>query len=173
MAEFQIAFFLTNCQRHRKMKAATFSIVLLALMRCALAAESDDHQTHKQIERTEKELSDANDPAELMYSIAANYAAQGRKDEAIVWLRRAVNCKEGFDPSDDNYFESVTNEPEFQHLVEDIHRVQTPVHRSTLAFSIAEKDLIPEGITYDPKGKAFYLGSLYKEKSSKSLWMAR
>ena len=56
------------------------------------------------------------------------------------------------------------NEPEFQHLVEDIHRVQTPVHQSTLAFSIAEKDLIPEGIAYDPKGKAFYIGSLYKRK---------
>ena len=146
------------------MKAATFSIVLLALMRCALAAGSDDQQTHEWIKRTEKELSDANDPAELMYSMAANYAAQGQKDEAIIWLRQAVKCKEGFDPSGDNYFESLANEPEFQRLVEDIHRVQTPVHQSALAFSIAEKDLIPEGIAYDPKGKAFYLGSLYKRK---------
>ena len=61
------------------MKAATFSIVLLALMRCALAAESNNQQTHEWIKRTEKELSDASDPAELMYSMAANYAAQGQK----------------------------------------------------------------------------------------------
>jgi DNA-binding beta-propeller fold protein YncE len=33
-----------------------------------------------------------------------------------------------------------------------------------VAFTIKEKDLIPEGITYDPVGKHFYVGSIYKRK---------
>ena len=35
---------------------------------------------------------------------------------------------------------------------------------STTAFSVLEKDLIPEGITYDPVEQAFFLSSLYKSK---------
>jgi len=33
-----------------------------------------------------------------------------------------------------------------------------------IAFTIPERDLIPEGITYDPIGKNFYLGSIHKKK---------
>jgi DNA-binding beta-propeller fold protein YncE len=33
-----------------------------------------------------------------------------------------------------------------------------------IVFRIPEKDLIPEGMTYDPKGKVFYVGSIQKRK---------
>ena len=33
-----------------------------------------------------------------------------------------------------------------------------------IAFRIVEKDLIPEGITYDPSTKFFYIGSINKRK---------
>src|SRR6185369_17732903 len=32
------------------------------------------------------------------------------------------------------------------------------------AFRLVEKDLIPEGITYDPSTKSFYIGSINKRK---------
>jgi hypothetical protein len=35
---------------------------------------------------------------------------------------------------------------------------------STIAFTVDEKDLFPEGITYDPKTGQFFLGSILKEK---------
>jgi hypothetical protein len=35
---------------------------------------------------------------------------------------------------------------------------------STIAFTVAEKDLFPEGITYDPKTEQFFLGSILKKK---------
>ncbi|HKY31511.1 MAG TPA: hypothetical protein VJV23_03160 [Candidatus Polarisedimenticolia bacterium] len=34
----------------------------------------------------------------------------------------------------------------------------------TVAFSLAEKDLIPESVAYDPREKVFYVGSLHKRK---------
>ncbi len=61
-------------------------------------------------------------------------------------------------------FKSLASEPEFQRLVEEIHRARPPVHRSTVAFLLPETDLIPEGIAYDPSEKTFYLGSTYKRK---------
>lgn len=36
--------------------------------------------------------------------------------------------------------------------------------RSQRAFAISEKDLIPEGIAYDPVTKSFFVGSTYKRK---------
>lgn len=45
-----------------------------------------------------------------------------------------------------------------------LKRATGGINSSTTAFTVSEKDLIPEGITYDPVGQAFYLSSLYKSK---------
>ncbi|MFC1639440.1 SMP-30/gluconolactonase/LRE family protein [Gemmatimonadota bacterium] len=37
-------------------------------------------------------------------------------------------------------------------------------HRSEVAFQLAERDLVPEGICYDPVSEAFFLGSIQKHK---------
>jgi len=39
-----------------------------------------------------------------------------------------------------------------------------PVNRSFLAFTIPEKDLLPESVAYDPVEEAFYVGSTRKGK---------
>lgn len=36
--------------------------------------------------------------------------------------------------------------------------------KSEIACSIDEKDLIPEGIAYDPQTQSFFLGSIYKKR---------
>lgn len=37
-------------------------------------------------------------------------------------------------------------------------------NKAELAFTVTEKDLIPEGIAYNPDDKSFYIGSIYKKK---------
>jgi hypothetical protein len=145
------------------MKTSICSIAMLLVGSTALA-EGQVEKAHASIKRAEASLAGAADPAEVMYSIAARYAALNEKREAIAWLRKASEQHEGFDPSDDDYFKSLAGEPEFRQLVEELHRTQPAIHRSELAFTIPEKDLIPEGIAYDPSEKVFYLGSLYKRK---------
>ena len=93
----------------------------------------------------------------------------GQKDEAIIWLRQAIECKEGFDPSGDNYFESLDKRTGVSAPGRRYSSRPTGCSRSALAFSIAEKDLIPEGIAYDPKGNAFYLGTLQKKNRKSHL----
>ena len=39
-----------------------------------------------------------------------------------------------------------------------------PVMRGTVAFRLADRQLIPESIAYDPAARAFYVGSMYKRK---------
>jgi hypothetical protein len=36
--------------------------------------------------------------------------------------------------------------------------------KATIAFKVPERDIIPEGIAYDPAGKSFYLSSIHKNK---------
>lgn len=42
--------------------------------------------------------------------------------------------------------------------------IAEPDGRSEVAFQLAERDLIPEGICYDPEDDVFYLGSIRKSK---------
>jgi sugar lactone lactonase YvrE len=39
-----------------------------------------------------------------------------------------------------------------------------PLNRSSIAFTLAEKDLLPESVAYDPKTKAFFVSSTRKGK---------
>jgi hypothetical protein len=40
----------------------------------------------------------------------------------------------------------------------------SPVTRGSVAFSLADRALIPESVAYDPADRAFYVGSMYKRK---------
>ncbi len=68
-------------------------------------------------------------------------------------------------------FKSVNNDPvfsglrkkkEFKVIIQLMNRADKPIHKSQIAFSIKDKSVIPEGITYDPVDKMFYLSSFTK-----------
>jgi DNA-binding beta-propeller fold protein YncE len=42
--------------------------------------------------------------------------------------------------------------------------LQLPAQEAEIAFRIAEKDLIPEGIAFDPDSKSFFVSSIHKNK---------
>ena len=47
----------------------------------------------------------------------------------------------------------------FQRIVTQIRATNPPIVRSTIAFTIAERDLHPEGIAFDPMSRAVFVGS--------------
>ena len=61
-------------------------------------------------------------------------------------------------------FDLIRNTVTFQEIVKRIKEKTQPLNNSHIAFSIPEKDLIPEGIAYDPVDSSFYLGSIHKCK---------
>jgi len=42
--------------------------------------------------------------------------------------------------------------------------LRLPAQEAEIAFRIAEKDLIPEGIAFDPKSRSFFVSSIHKNK---------
>jgi hypothetical protein len=64
----------------------------------------------------------------------------------------------------DSDFDSIRLAEQFQDVITRIKEKIQPINNSHVAFSIPEKDLIPEGIAYDPENETFYLGSVQKSK---------
>lgn len=64
----------------------------------------------------------------------------------------------------DTAFSFIREKEEFKEIIETLKLAEEPIHKSQIAFTISEKELIPEGIAYDPVEKMFYLGSETKGK---------
>jgi Tol biopolymer transport system component/sugar lactone lactonase YvrE len=101
---------------------------------------------------------------DLYYHAARMNALLNEQQKAVIHLEKAL--KLGFDFGDelDPVFEGLRKSPGFARVVKWIEKMKQPVGSSQKAFVLPEKDLIPEGITYDPVEDCFYVGSIWKCK---------
>jgi sugar lactone lactonase YvrE len=96
----------------------------------------------------------------LMRHVARAMAAQGRPDEAVAWLRRVVAAGADLGLADDEYFAPLRGREDFQRLLEEVELHRQPLGKATLAYSLEPRDMLPEGIAYDPEEDCFYVGSI-------------
>jgi hypothetical protein len=61
-------------------------------------------------------------------------------------------------------FDPLVNDARYRELAARIEARSARVQRSTVAFTVPGKDLIPEGITVDPTTGTFFLSSIRKRK---------
>jgi len=54
--------------------------------------------------------------------------------------------------------------PEYAPVARRLAVLQAPVSKSTVAFRLPQKDLLTEGIAFDPKTRAFYVSSVHHRK---------
>jgi sugar lactone lactonase YvrE len=97
----------------------------------------------------------------LAYQQAAALALAGRHDEAFVALERMAAQGSALVPQAHD-FPGLTGE-RFTAIVKTT-RSKIPRSRSAPAFTLAEPDLIPEGITLDPAHRTFFVGSIHRRK---------
>lgn len=103
------------------------------------------------------------DRAAAKFLLATDYAALGDRTKALILLKQAIESDEGFDPGA-SAFASLQSEPQYQALVRRAVQKFSAIHKATLAFTVEEKDLIPEGLAFNPSSRTFYLGSLNHRK---------
>jgi len=96
----------------------------------------------------------------LMRHVARAMAAQGRLDEAVAWLRRVVATGADLRIADDKYFAPLRGREDFQRLLEAVELHRQPFGKAALAYSLEPRDMLPEGIAYDPEEDCFYVGSI-------------
>ena len=123
----------------------------------------DERAFRAELFRLKRLLETATDRATVDYALARTSAAGQQWQEAMQWLRR-LDPRSGIDPSKDRIFASLRGTVEFEEVVRSIREAITPVASSRQAFRVAEGDLAPESVAYDPGAKMFYFGSLRKGK---------
>jgi sugar lactone lactonase YvrE len=128
------------------------------------AEPADAAEVRAQIATVEKLKSVVPDRGAVLYFLSTAKQHLGETLEALTLLKKCLALREGFDPSGSPAFRGLKGMKEFDDLVDSVHRDFPAVGRARLAFVTKEKDLIPEGLAYDPKQNVLYLGSLNRRK---------
>ncbi|HWD97848.1 MAG TPA: hypothetical protein VG345_02375 [Bryobacteraceae bacterium] len=125
-------------------------------------SDRDRPLVETEIHRIEQELKSSPDKAAVSYEMARTWAAAKQWPQAEDWLRTVTAFKAGIDPSRDSIFTPLRGTREFTSILSKVDESTPPVAHSRIAFKIAEGDLVPESIAWDPQGRRFYLGSMRK-----------
>jgi hypothetical protein len=130
----------------------------------APAATTQEARARSEIQDLERLLPQVADRGAALYLLAKRYARLGQAQKALALLKECISLDEGFDPEHAPDLQPLNSDPEFRALVERVHRHYPPVHKASVAFTIPETDLFPEGLAADPAKKLFYMGSMHRRK---------
>lgn len=99
----------------------------------------------------------------VLYLLAYFNAEAGRRDAVYRWLDELARL--AWDLGiDDGDFKAIAAEPRYQEIARALNPRVPTVAGAPVAFRLAERDLIPEGIAHDPKRKEFFVSSIHKRK---------
>lgn len=100
----------------------------------------------------------------VVYGLACAYALTGDTTAALATLQHFAALGHTADLDADADFTSLRSLPAFDSLRQAMRRNAAPLVRATPAFTLAERDLLTEGIAYDPKTRSFLVGSVHRGK---------
>jgi hypothetical protein len=98
----------------------------------------------------------------LLYILACAEARNGDAAGAARHLNELLDRKVGWQRGDD--LVDIREKPEMAPVLAKLAALKAPVSKSSVAFRLEQKDLIPEGIAFDSKSRAFFFGSVHHRK---------
>lgn len=104
------------------------------------------------------------DSPRAIYNLACAQAIQGDAAGAAGTLRKLAAKRLYFDVAADADFAKIEDTPEFKAARDALEALKAPVGSSATAFTLAEKDLIPEGIAHEAASGAFFVSSVHRRK---------
>jgi hypothetical protein len=104
------------------------------------------------------------DNPNMKYNLAGAHALVGKSQEALVLLAKLADMGLSFDAAADEDFNSIKDSEAFKNILKKFELNKAPVNHSEVAFKLSEKDLITEGVAYDPVTERFYVGSIHQRK---------
>lgn len=100
----------------------------------------------------------------IAYNLAASDAKLGDPQPALRRLHDLAKMGLVYDLNADEDFASIRKTLEYAAVLTQMQENKKPVSHSTVAFTLAETDLIPEDIAHDPKTGRFFISSVRKSK---------
>jgi sugar lactone lactonase YvrE len=100
----------------------------------------------------------------VIYNLAVSEALLGDTPAALAELRNLSRMGLIYDFAADADFSPLRASGEFAAVVKQVGDNRQPVSHSSPAFTLGERDLIPEDIAYDPKTQRFFVSSVRQSK---------
>jgi hypothetical protein len=125
---------------------------------------ADAPQVQQEIHQIESRIAKLPDRGAALFLLAHDYAHLGKLESALSLLKECTSLDESIDPEGDAEFRRLGQNSEFRKLIERVHRRYPAGRRAHIAFTVPEKDIIPEGLALDPATGALYMGSLHLGK---------
>lgn len=99
-----------------------------------------------------------------LYNLAAAEALAGSPDEAVRLLTRLAATGVGFAIEVDDKFRGLRARADFQAQVRAMKANRAPRGRAEPAFTLRERDLLTEGVAYDPRTRSWFVSSVRHRK---------
>ena len=155
--------------------ACCFIVSLLVFTLSAQSRTASDYyenamQAYKQkdytsfVQNLHKVIAAGTSHPRVFYNLAAGYSLLGKTAEAARWLNKIADAGISYPVEKDPDFAAIKSKPEFLAIVSRFAQNQTPVVRSTPAFTISDPAFIPEGLAFDPNTNEFFAGSILRQK---------
>lgn len=100
----------------------------------------------------------------VISALASAYALSGDTAAALGTLRHFAALGYTADIDADTDLTSLRGHPALDSLRRALQANAAPLVRSRPAFTLVERDLLTEGIAYDPKSRMFFVGSVHQGK---------
>ncbi len=100
----------------------------------------------------------------LAHHAAVAHALAGHAPQAVRALDRLAAFGLGYRIDAVEAFDTLKHRPDFQAVARRFARLREPVGPGLVAFTVAQRDLQPESIAFDPADSAWYMGSIYRRK---------
>lgn len=126
------------------------------------AARNNDLATF--LERMEKVVQLRPNHPSMTYMLARAYMFNGRTEEALQTLEHLAAMGMTTNLAGSEEFQSLQQTEQFKKILTAFEHNRQPVSGSSRAFSLPEKNFIPEGVAYDSRDGSFFVGSVYKRK---------
>lgn len=99
-----------------------------------------------------------------LYNLACAHALNGDAAAAVALLDRLTRMEVATQAAQDPDFDAIRKRPEFAAALERARPLAAHLGSSERAFTLPEKDLITEGVAYDPRTRAFFISSVRRRK---------
>ncbi len=139
------------------------SLLLISTLTCTSPVEGADPDPAGRMATLRSALARHPDNGVLRWQLALAELQAGNPSGAVRELRRAHEAGLELNLADPR-LTPLRGDPAFQRLAQTVRQSRPPIPAGPTAFRIPEKDLIPEGIAYDPEDDSFYVGSILKRK---------
>jgi hypothetical protein len=104
------------------------------------------------------------DNPRILYTLACAQARNGHAAESAKLLETLLDRRLDFGSESDEDFAAVRGSKEFAGVRTRLERLRRPAGGSRVAFVLPEKDLLTEGVAYDPASRAFFVSSVHRRK---------